>query len=86
ITHGQPQDARPASSQNRRLHGWKRVKESIVNCLRHLCCCLPPAETMPLVRTRLHRRGILKAPTEPALKRSSRSSVACEPQVGDWSG
>lgn len=44
ITHGQPQDAGPASSRNQRRHRWKRVKKSIVNCLRHLCCCLPPAE------------------------------------------
>ncbi|CAO2600553.1 hypothetical protein LEMLEM_LOCUS10362 [Lemmus lemmus] len=44
ITHGQPQDARPASSQNQRCHCWKRVKKTIVNFLRHLCCCLPPSE------------------------------------------
>lgn len=44
VTHGQPQDARPASSRNQRRHRWKRVKKSIISCLRHLCCCLPPTE------------------------------------------
>lgn len=44
INHGQPQDARPASSRNQRRHRWKRVKKNIISCLRHLCCCLPPAE------------------------------------------
>lgn len=44
IIHGQPQDARPASSRNQRHHRWKRVKKTIVSCLRHLCCCLPPTE------------------------------------------
>ncbi|XP_005354071.1 sperm motility kinase X-like [Microtus ochrogaster] len=45
ISHGQPQDAGPASSRNQRCHHRKRVKKTIVNCLRHLCCCLPPAES-----------------------------------------
>ncbi|OBS72177.1 hypothetical protein A6R68_13246 [Neotoma lepida] len=47
ITHGQPQDAGPASSQTRRRHRWKRVKKTILNCLRHICCCCclaPPTE------------------------------------------
>ncbi|XP_075816809.1 sperm motility kinase 2B-like [Microtus pennsylvanicus] len=45
ISHGQPQDAGPASSQNQRRHRWKRVKKTLVNGFRHLCCCLPPAES-----------------------------------------
>lgn len=44
ITHGRPQDAGPASSQNWRHHGSKRVKKTTVNCLRYLCCYLPPAK------------------------------------------
>ncbi|XP_076423426.1 sperm motility kinase-like [Peromyscus maniculatus bairdii] len=45
ITHGQPQDAGPASSRTRRRHSWKGVKKTIMNCFRNLCCCcLPPAE------------------------------------------
>ncbi|XP_042130372.2 sperm motility kinase 2B-like isoform X1 [Peromyscus maniculatus bairdii] len=45
ITHGQSQDAGPASSRTRRRHSWKRIKETIMNCLRNLCCCcVPPAE------------------------------------------
>lgn len=44
IAHGQPQDAGPASSRNQRRNRWKRVKKTIINCLRSLCCCLPPAE------------------------------------------
>ncbi|XP_040597038.1 sperm motility kinase X-like [Mesocricetus auratus] len=43
ITHGQPEVAGPASSQSRRRHRWKGVKRAMVNCLRHLCCCLAPA-------------------------------------------
>ncbi|XP_040593023.1 sperm motility kinase 2B-like [Mesocricetus auratus] len=43
ITHGQPEVAGQASSQNRRRHRWKSFKKTMVNCLRHLCCCLPPA-------------------------------------------
>ncbi|XP_051059203.1 sperm motility kinase X [Phodopus roborovskii] len=44
ITSGQPEDTSPASSPHRRRPRWKRVKKTIVNCLRHLCCCLPPAK------------------------------------------
>ncbi|EGW11402.1 Sperm motility kinase 2B [Cricetulus griseus] len=44
ITHGQPEDSGPASSGNRRRPSWKGVKKIMVNFLRHLCCCLPPAK------------------------------------------
>ncbi|MEJ1286839.1 hypothetical protein NN561_017851 [Cricetulus griseus] len=44
ITHGQPEDAGPASSGKRRCPSWKRVKKIMVNCLRHLFCCLLSAK------------------------------------------
>ncbi|XP_040593013.1 uncharacterized protein LOC121136530 [Mesocricetus auratus] len=43
ITHVQPAVAGQASSPYRRRHRWKGFKKTMVNCLRHLCCCLPPA-------------------------------------------
>ncbi|XP_057647304.1 sperm motility kinase 3A-like [Chionomys nivalis] len=44
ISNGQPHDAGTASSRHQRRHRWKRLKKTIVNAFRHLCCCLPPAE------------------------------------------
>nr|XP_042130415.1 sperm motility kinase X-like [Peromyscus maniculatus bairdii] len=87
ITHGQPQLAGPAPSRTPRHHSWKGVKKTIMNCLRNLCCCcLPPAERGHApARTWLQRKGI-SAPTEPVLKRSSPSSMASEPRVGDQPG
>ncbi|XP_040593004.1 sperm motility kinase X-like [Mesocricetus auratus] len=43
ITHGQPEVAVQASSPILRRHRWKGFKKTMVNCLRHLSCCLPPA-------------------------------------------
>ncbi|XP_059113997.1 sperm motility kinase X-like [Peromyscus eremicus] len=58
ITHGQPQDAGPASSRTRRRYSWKRVKKTIVNCFRNLCCCcLPPAERGHASRNNLAPQG-----------------------------
>ncbi|XP_075818533.1 sperm motility kinase 2B-like [Microtus pennsylvanicus] len=39
------QDTEPTSSRNQMRHRWKRVKKAIANVFRHLCCCLPPAES-----------------------------------------
>ncbi|EGW12816.1 hypothetical protein I79_023809 [Cricetulus griseus] len=44
ITHGQPEDAGPASTHNQRIPSWKRVKKILVSCFRHLFCCLPPVK------------------------------------------
>ncbi|XP_040594798.1 uncharacterized protein LOC121137051 [Mesocricetus auratus] len=43
ITQGQPEVAGQASSPIRRRHRWKGFKKTMVNCLRHVCFCLPPA-------------------------------------------
>ncbi|XP_041501930.1 sperm motility kinase 2B-like [Microtus oregoni] len=45
ISHRQRQDAGPASSRNQMRQCWKRVKKTIVSGFRHLCCCMPPAES-----------------------------------------
>ncbi|XP_041498475.1 sperm motility kinase 2B-like [Microtus oregoni] len=44
-SHGQLQDTGPTSSRNQRRHRWNRLKKTIANVFRHLCCCLPPAES-----------------------------------------
>ncbi|XP_028711608.2 uncharacterized protein LOC114682012 [Peromyscus leucopus] len=58
ITHGQPQDAGPASSRTRRRHSCNGVKKTIMNCFRNLCCCcLPPAERGQASRKNLAPKG-----------------------------
>ncbi|KAM7317655.1 hypothetical protein ACRRTK_023957 [Alexandromys fortis] len=70
ISHGQPQDARPASSRNQRCHRWQRGSRKPLQTFFDTCvaACLLQRQTMPPVRTRLHSQGILEAPTEPALR------------------
>ncbi|XP_035304430.1 sperm motility kinase X-like [Cricetulus griseus] len=75
ITHGQPEDAGPASSANRRRSSWKRVKKIMVNCLRRLCCCLPPA-----TRRQDSCRTLTPKKRDPAVTHRS-SSEEVQPQL-----
>ncbi|XP_008840846.1 sperm motility kinase-like [Nannospalax galili] len=61
-TAGQPQSATTSFPRSCCL-GWKGVKKTMMNCLRCLCCCLPPeGDAPPLVTTRL--QGTMGSATE----------------------